>query len=269
LYPANPTAKGPERVPLSGFCVTKAPSGALLCGFFCVGESLKSCAGTADERGMFVACAEVPRLSEEGLRGLCLSLNSPVVHTDELPLGPVRAAIACHDHDGMPSLTVALRSLDGPAATAFRWDGELDDADDVEGTIAIAQDFAESLGFLFDDDLVARHGGNASAAASSWRELVAEDEEAELLLDRELADAEAVGEDADGVPSFDVAAEPDEDEPAPAQAEAATNAVPALSKFRRARPAERPSDPPAHEALGLSGPPQRANGALGRLLACF
>lgn len=204
-------------------------------------------------------------LSEGSVHGLCLSLNSPVVHTDELPLGPMRAAIAFHaDAAGAPSLTVALRSVDVESSSAFGYDGELDESEGVERNLAIALRFAESLGFLFDDDLVAAHGGDAAEAAASWRELLLGPEprvDAELLLDEQVEEA----------PPAMIHASPDD--PAPV----ASSTPRMLSKFRRAlgrepgdeELAERAGDAPHDSGSEPCGAPVQAARAIARLLACY
>jgi hypothetical protein len=50
-------------------------------------------------------------LVAERLLSLRLSMNTPVVSTDELPAGPARAAIAIHSEAGSTRFTVAVRSL--------------------------------------------------------------------------------------------------------------------------------------------------------------
>jgi hypothetical protein len=206
---------------------------------------------------MFVPCREAPVLSEHGIYGLCLSLNSPVVHADDLPLGPVRAAIAFHaGSQGAPALTVALRSLDAETTALYQFDGPLDESDGVDRNISIALCFAESLGFLFDDDLVAAHAGDAAPAAASWQELLLDEELPDPLLDL-LSEEEQR--------SASVVAAVVEPGPDPT--------IALLSKFRRAEACasaggewddrSRPGAGARCESRPVAADP------IGRLLACF
>jgi hypothetical protein len=103
---------------------------------------------------MFLRRYEPLLLTEEGLDGLCPSLNRPIVEVEGLPVGPASAAIAVYGSiDGAPGLAVALRSEESGAVVVYSFQGEpaatLHDAMDAGLT------FAEGLGFLFDDDLLA------------------------------------------------------------------------------------------------------------------
>ncbi len=121
---------------------------------------------------MFQLCPQAPGLSENRLRGLCVSLNAPVVHSDDLPLGPARAAIALHEDDcGELRLALALRSLDSEAVAVFEYDGPLREDAGAEANLARALSFGDSLGFLFDADLTCG-GVEVAAALDLWRELV-------------------------------------------------------------------------------------------------
>lgn len=210
---------------------------------------------------MFSLCPELPALSEESLHGLCLSLNSPVVHSDDLPLGPTRAAIALHQGADELRLTVALRSLDAATVALFEFDGALLASDGIRHNIGIALSFGESLGFLFDEDLLPFSESGAEAL-NQWFELVGESPpeassaaESELLLDEEL----------------ERTAEP----PAAPR--------PLLSRFRRALDlslrvgvgavSANASESPEPEDKGVEAPAtiaaERKPAFLNRLLACF
>jgi hypothetical protein len=107
-------------------------------------------------------------LVADRLLALRLSLNTPVVATADLPAGPARAAIVVHGEAGRTCFTVAVRSLRNGDSVLYELEGE--DPNDASG-IAVALDaalsFAESMGFLFDDDLVTERREPVLRAA--WR----------------------------------------------------------------------------------------------------
>jgi len=92
-------------------------------------------------------------LSPDRLRGLRLSLNTPVVSIEELPVEPARAAIAIHDEsDGSPNITVGVRSVRSGVAVLFSFEGGRGDQTELANGIDGALSFGESMGFLFDED---------------------------------------------------------------------------------------------------------------------
>jgi len=114
-------------------------------------------------------------LVADRLLALRMSLNTPVVATPDLPAGPARAAIAVHSESGQTCFTVAVRSLRNGVSVLYELEGE--DTNDASG-IAVALDaalsFGESMGFLFDDELVtARSEPVLRAALARLREIVA------------------------------------------------------------------------------------------------
>lgn len=114
-------------------------------------------------------------LVADRLLALRLSLNTPVVATPDLPAGPARAAIAVHAEAGRTCFTVAVRSLRHGDSVLYELEGE--DPNDASG-IAVALDaalsFAESMGFLFDDELVTERSEPVlRAALARLREIVA------------------------------------------------------------------------------------------------
>lgn len=102
------------------------------------------------------------RLSRSGLRALHVSLNSPVVALESLPKGPASAAVAL-DAEGA---IVCLRSIRAGRTVFFASHEEIDSA---QLALDAAVSFAESMGFLLDDDEVALRGGDA--AARLWEEI--------------------------------------------------------------------------------------------------
>ena len=215
---------------------------------------------------MFVRRSEPILLTEDGLDGLCASLNRPVVDIEDLPVGPARAVIALHrDAQGRRGLSLALRAEDSGAVTLFAFRGE------VAGAAGPAMDaglaFAESMGFLFDDDMLASGDLRARAQAlACWYQLTGDDppvgspegdhalvlddlldplDEFAEELDLEPLSADPLLSAADPVPA---AAAPDGD---PAAAPAGGARV--LTKFRRAAEAPgSPADDSSEDADGAS-----------------
>jgi hypothetical protein len=111
------------------------------------------------------------------VQGLRLSLNTPVVATEELPIGPARAAILVHDDPQRgPTVTIGIRSLRADRVALYGMETEPGNGADLEVALDAALSFAESMGFLFDEDEVA--GGGAQAKSRSlglWRELLGEE----------------------------------------------------------------------------------------------
>ena len=88
------------------------------------------------------------------MRALRLSLNTPVVATQDLPVGPARAAIAIHaEARGGLAITVGVRSLACGSAVLYGFEGAIRSGL-VSEVMDAALSFAESMGFLFEDDRV-------------------------------------------------------------------------------------------------------------------
>lgn len=215
-------------------------------------------------------------LVPDRLLALRLSLNTPVVSTPDLPAGPARAAIAVHREGGRTCFTVAVRSLTNGASVLYELEGE--DPNDASG-IAVALDatlsFGESMGFLFDDELVtSRSEPVLRAALARLREIVAPpapDETAplldglgaadEILLDEALETPAA----PDGARAQPAPAPPPEPRPAPAPGSSPSKA-PGKAQREAAVPARAPA--PAtprtksltkfrHLAAAADGPPEK------------
>jgi hypothetical protein len=109
------------------------------------------------------------------LRGLRLSLNSPVVATSDLPVGPARAAILVHENPkrGL-ALTVGVRSLGCGSVALYGLEGSIQPEAAGEG-IDAALAFAEGMGFLFDDDLVDGSAASRAKALQRWNDAIGED----------------------------------------------------------------------------------------------
>jgi hypothetical protein len=191
---------------------------------------------------MFSPRSRPPAVREEQLRSLRLTLNSPELAAGELPAGPARAAIALHDErEGILALSVVVQSVGSGARVCWSWDETLSPAT-VQTATDAALSFAESMGFLFDDDAI----GVASVevrrrALDHWWELVGwpvADAEAEIAL------AQPARVENDGLA------------PAPEAQGMARERLP-LTKFRR-RLGPPLAEPAAPEA-------RRQGSALGRL----
>jgi hypothetical protein len=135
------------------------------------------------------------------VRGLRLSLNTPVVATEDLPIGPARAAILIHSEAGRgETVTIGIRSLRASRVAVFSIDPDVSGDASFDVTLDAALSFAESMGFLFDEDEVGDGGAQAKTRCLGlWRDLIGEDasagkpasapEQDELLLDDLVEDA--------------------------------------------------------------------------------
>jgi len=218
---------------------------------------------------MFLSRSDPPVLGETSLRGMCVSLNSPVVNIEDLPVGPARALIVLHDEEpvGM-TLSVALRSLEGGRIALFTYRGELKKAGSPTVVMDGALSFAEGMGFLFDEDLIEFGGpGGRQRALRHWRDLLGEPAAAvapvpeiapapvpapvavelpELELGAEFCLDEGIDPGEDSSPSPLPASEPGA--ATPAEATSAQQTLP-LTKFR-SRPAPALATAPGASELG-------------------
>lgn len=159
----------------------------------------------------FPRTAPLP-LTRDEIRELRLSLNTPVVATEELPIGPSRAALLVHeDADGGPQVTIGVRSLRADRVVLYAFEGDLREASSFAVAVDAALSFAESMGFLFDEDELGAGGAPARVRCLGlWREFLGEDalggaageraaqpEPAEELLLDELAEDTALDEATD------------------------------------------------------------------------
>jgi hypothetical protein len=121
-------------------------------------------------------CEQMPReeWDAETIRLLHLSLNTPVVAIDELPVGPARAGIALFgDPEGAMHLAVAVRSIRTGQMISYAPDEDLEAEQDAVVAVDAALSFAEGMGFLFDEDAIAAGSdGGPGEAIARWRNLV-------------------------------------------------------------------------------------------------
>jgi hypothetical protein len=186
-----------------------------------------------------------PERGVGALRSLHVSLNTPIVAIEDLAVGPARAAIALEpERGGRSVLVLALRSARTGQLACFAPDEALDSEANAQVALDGALSFAESMGFLFDDDALVELGADGPrAAAATWNELLGleapapaadvapdaadeletdGDEDAQLEVDPEPA----AGGDAPELWLEDLA-------PVAAAAPAPAKAAVLLTKFRR------------------------------------
>ena len=125
------------------------------------------------QRHMFFLRRTRPlELTAGRMRALRLSLNTPVVATQELPVGPARAAIAIHaEPRGGLAITVGVRSLAGGGIALYGFDGTVSPAV-APAAMDGALSFAEGMGFLFDDELVGNDTASQEKALVRWHEVI-------------------------------------------------------------------------------------------------
>ena len=142
--------------------------------------------------------------------GLRLSLNSPVVATSDLPVGPARAAILVHQEPkrGL-ALTVGVRSLACGTVALYGLEGPIEPEAAGEG-IDAALAFAEGMGFLFDDELVDGSAASRSKALERWKDAIGEG-------DGSAPPVEAAVEPESPLELFDLAGSDLTDPPVPAE----------------------------------------------------
>ncbi len=90
-------------------------------------------------------------------------MNTPVVVVDDLPAGPATAVIACVTGAGGSRVALAIRSQRSGQVVFFGPDEELRERQAPDVALDAAFSFAESMGFLFEDDRL------AEAPAEAWQ----------------------------------------------------------------------------------------------------
>jgi hypothetical protein len=117
---------------------------------------LKSGLAWPDTPAMIEPAAGPPATTAEGVHALYVSLNSPVVTVDRLPVGPAAAAIAVQG-EGTTLLVRSVRTGTVAFFTAAPRFG-----------LESALSHAESLGFLFDDEANLAGDGRTRADWPMW-----------------------------------------------------------------------------------------------------
>jgi hypothetical protein len=111
-------------------------------------------------------------LTAQRVRALRPSLNTPVVAMADLPVGPACAAILVHVEPGHGlQISVGVRSLACGSVALYGFDGAIS-ASVVGVALDAALSFAESMGFLFDDDVVGDDVSSREKAVLRWQELI-------------------------------------------------------------------------------------------------
>jgi hypothetical protein len=119
-----------------------------------------------DTSVMFFSAASAPDPASTELRELRLSLNTPVLAVDGLPVGPARAAITLvQGPTGGPRLEVAIHSLRTDQVLFYAYGAASAAARDVDAALS----FAGGMGFLFDEDEFA---GSGEAGLQLWTDWV-------------------------------------------------------------------------------------------------
>jgi hypothetical protein len=218
---------------------------------------------------MFAARQRPLLVVEDRLLALRMSLNAPVLATAEIPAGPARAALVVCAEGSLRCFAVVVRSLRNGASAVYQLQGE--DLREHSGwavALDAALSFGESMGFLFDDEmLVDRRPETLRRALARLHEILAPpdcaDDDAfavsaptfapedfsEILLEDEL-DHAVRSDDASGPEST-------------GSLETAPVAPPmSLSKFRAPPPSAAPEPSPPADAASLTG---RGGATLGRV----
>jgi hypothetical protein len=210
--------------------------------------NLKLARGSADGAGMYFCRQPPPERGPTALRSLHVSMNTPVVAIEDLAVGPARAAIAVEQTSGgRRSLVLALRSARTGQLACFAPDEALESEASAQIALDGALSFAESMGFLFDDDAIPELGADGPReAAATWNELLGLEPAAPEAQPQagEMDEQDDLETDGDDDPQLEVDPEPSGsdgppelwlEELAPAAAAPAPAAKPVvlLTKFRR------------------------------------
>jgi hypothetical protein len=188
-----------------------------------------------------------------------------VVSTEEIPIGPARAALAVHrDPGGVPTITLAVRPIQASHAVFYGLEEELRGEAGLAMGVDAALCFGESLGFLF----VASGDVEAGGVFSLWSSIIGDDELSKVMqvtrsepravaapvldtdLETDLGEELLLEELAlEDMPEGELLAEDLAPEP-PARTEAAP--TPTLTKFRAL------ADPSPEPRPDSEEPPRRA-----------
>lgn len=127
---------------------------------------------------MFFPRLDALTLTEAQFRGLRVSLNKPVVVTEEISGGPARAAIAAYVTDGGErklGVTVVVRALQSQQVVYYDCTEEVANDSELRMMFDAAMSFGEAMGFVFGDDVLAERGlESRKVALQLWREVTGE-----------------------------------------------------------------------------------------------
>ncbi len=127
---------------------------------------------------MFFPRLEALTLNEAQFRGLRVSMNKPVVVTEEISGGPARAAIAAYVTDAGPhklGVAIVVRSLQSQQVVYYECVDEIASDSELGMTFDAAMSFGETMGFVFGDDVLAERGlESRKVALQLWREVTGE-----------------------------------------------------------------------------------------------
>lgn len=119
---------------------------------------------------MFSVTSNAGPAGQGTLRAVRLSLNTPVVAIAELPVGPASAGLALLEGPEGRCSCLAVRSVRSGQVVVFGPDEGWNAAAGAPLGLEAALSFAEGMGFLFEEDLVA--AGDPEEAARRWAELL-------------------------------------------------------------------------------------------------
>lgn len=102
---------------------------------------------------------------------LRVSLNAPVIRTDELSGVAARGAIVqWWEPDGRCGIEVRLRAVADDRLVVYTLEDPLEGASDVGHVLEAALNFAEGMGFLFEEDVLSSDDtASRAVVAEAWR----------------------------------------------------------------------------------------------------
>ncbi|HIG70228.1 MAG TPA: hypothetical protein EYQ46_09420 [Myxococcales bacterium] len=138
--------------------------------------NLKPPEQVADVRSMFMPCTDQAYAAESAILACCPALNSPVVNIEGLEVGSAEAAILLSaDEYGDLTLRVRVKRVPDGAGVTFRYQGNASDFGNASAAMAVAHNFAEGMGFLFDEDMMRKGTGSSRRRAFElWNAILAQ-----------------------------------------------------------------------------------------------
>lgn len=138
--------------------------------------NLKTPEKVADVRSMFMPCTDQADVPESAVLACCPALNSPVVNIDGLEIGSAKAAIllSADEYGDLLTLRVRVKRVPDGAGVTFRYQGNASDFGNASAAMAVAHNFAEGMGFLFDEDMMRNGTGSSRRRAFKlWNAILA------------------------------------------------------------------------------------------------